>query len=134
MIRNSNPIFTSENYQRGEVSSRGMTVGGTVGKTLILFVMLLATAAYAYNQTLQGELSTTVFYGALISTFIVGFIAMSAPKLSPVLAPVYAAIEGVLIGMISAMYAGLYEGIVLQAVLATLGVFLACLTLYATGL
>ncbi|MGL4522501.1 MAG: Bax inhibitor-1/YccA family protein, partial [Bacilli bacterium] len=36
--------------------------------------------------------------------------------------------------MVSATYASIYEGIVLQAVLATLGVFLACLTLYATGL
>jgi uncharacterized YccA/Bax inhibitor family protein len=52
------------------------------------------------------------------------------PHLARIAAPIYALAEGVVLGAISRAYSEAYDGIVLQAVGATLGVFVVMLYLY----
>ena len=72
-----------------------------------------------------------VIIPALVA-MVLAFVAIFKPKLSPVLAPLYALGYGVALGAISAVYELSFSGIVLQAILATLGVFGVMLFLYAS--
>lgn len=112
-----------------------MTVEGTINKTLILFALMLAGAAFTWTALLSG--GAFVFplaIGSAIGAFIVGLVTCFRPKSAPITAPIYAVLEGLFLGAISALFQSMYNGIVVQAVALTLGVFGIMLTLYRTGL
>ena len=116
-----------------------MTVNGTISKTSILFVLLLAAAVAGWNavpapeQLPDGSIQYA-FPGIALVGVAVGFIAvlvlMAKPHLAKFVAPVYALGQGFAVGAISAYYETFFNGIVLQAAGATLGVFAVMLLLY----
>jgi uncharacterized YccA/Bax inhibitor family protein len=118
-----------------------MTVGGTINKTAILFAILLVAGYAGWQATPEPETLAdgSIQYGfpgiALVGVAI-GFAAVIAlvfrPHLAKYVAPVYAVGQGFAVGAISAYYNQFFDGIVVQAVGATLGVFLVMLLLYQT--
>jgi uncharacterized YccA/Bax inhibitor family protein len=119
---------------------RGMTVNGTITASLVLFVMLLVSASFGWSAasgpTLENGQETYQFPTIAIGGIIIGFIAVIAayfkPRLAKFLGPVYAIGYGFAVGAISKGYETFYDGIVLQAVGATLAVFVTMLVLYRT--
>lgn len=113
-----------------------MTVEGTINKTLILFALMFAGAAFTWSLLFSGggALALPLAVGGAIGAFIVGLVTCFRPKSAPITAPIYAVLEGLFLGAFSAMFQGLYHGIVLQAVALTMGVFGIMLTVYRTGL
>lgn len=121
---------------------RVMTVNGTIGKTAVLFVLLLASAAVGWQQTgspeiveKNGELVYNYSIPALawVGLFVgIGlvFLLMFKPHLAKFIAPVYAIAEGFFVGALSRMYETFYNGIVVQAAGATIAVFGVMLFLY----
>jgi uncharacterized YccA/Bax inhibitor family protein len=112
-----------------------MTVSGTASATLMLALLLIASATvtwFAIDEPVEGQLQFPT--GWVIGGLIIGLIAVIAasfkPHLSRILAPIYAIAEGVVVGAISRAYSVEYDGIVIQAVGATLGVFVVMLLLY----
>ena len=117
-----------------------MTVQGTATATGVLLVLLLAAATlgwgavdekYGADGTVQLEFPSLAMVGVIVGLGIV-FALMFRPQLSKFLAPVYAVAEGFAVGAISKGFETFQKGIVLQAVGATLGVFLVMLVLYRT--
>ena len=113
-----------------------MTVAGTASATMMLLVLILASATVTWlsiDAPAPGEM-VQIPFGWVIGGFIVGLIAVMVgsfkPHLARIAAPVYALAEGVVLGAISRAYSEQYNGIVLQAVGATLGVFVVMLLLY----
>jgi uncharacterized YccA/Bax inhibitor family protein len=105
-----------------------MTIGSVLGHTGIMFALLLAGAVYGWtNVTAIGGL----FWGVFVATIVLLIVTVVRPKLVRITGPLYAIAEGVLVGAISRIYSDLWDGIVVQAVLATLAVFMAMLFLYA---
>jgi uncharacterized YccA/Bax inhibitor family protein len=113
---------------------RPMTLDGTIARTGILFVLLLAAAVWGWNQVEVTAGQVTGFPSWSLIAVLIGFAAVIVcsfkPTLSKFLAPVFALAEGVFVGAISAAYNVEWNGIVVQAVGATLGVFLVMLFLY----
>ncbi len=121
---------------------RVMTVNGTIGKTAVLFVLLLASATVGWRQTgapeiveKNGELVYNYSIPALawVGLFVgIGlvFLLMFKPHLAKFIAPVYAIAEGFFVGALSRMYETFYNGIVVQAAGATIAVFGVMLFLY----
>lgn len=107
-----------------------MTMSSVLKQTGLLFTILLAAAAYGWSITESGVFPTWFLWMAL-GLFGLLIVTMVRPQWVKVTGPLFAAAEGVLVGAISAVYASLYDGIVLQAVMATFGVFIAMLFLYA---
>jgi uncharacterized YccA/Bax inhibitor family protein len=111
-----------------------MTLDGTIAATGVLFVILLAAAIWGWNLVEVKEGQVASFPSWSIFAILIGFaavlVAAFKPHLSKFLAPVYAVAEGVFVGAISAAYNVEWNGIVVQAVGATLGVFLVMLFLY----
>lgn len=125
-----------EKFQQSSINEEHMTVGGTVAKTFIYLILLLGASLYSFMQIQNGTMgmkaSVGLIIGVLIGSFVISLITASVPKIAWLTAPIYATLEGVLIGFISTVIEHKYPGIVVQAVLATIGVVMAMLFLYAT--
>jgi uncharacterized YccA/Bax inhibitor family protein len=121
-----------------------MTVNGTIGKTAVLFVLLLASAAVGWQQTGSPEqvgvnnngdpvfnytIPTLAWVGLFVGIGLV-FLLMFKPHLAKFIAPVYAIAEGFFVGALSRMYETFFNGIVVQAAGATIAVFGVMLFLY----
>ena len=113
-----------------------MTVSGTITATGVLMVLLLASAtagwiaAPSYGESGAG-LPMLAIAGVLVG-FVCAIVVHFKPLLSRILGPIYAVAQGFFLGAISKAYDTYQNGIVVQAVGATLGVFLVMLFLYRT--
>lgn len=115
-----------------------MSANGTFAKTFLLWALLVAGGAYGWSQVTVDKVGNVSLPGWIFVPLLValGF-AMAcifAPRTAPITAPLYALAEGVVLGAISRLYEQSWNGIVLQAVLATMAVFVVCLALYVFGI
>ena len=114
-----------------------MSANGTFAKTFFLWLLLVAGGAFGWSQVTVDPVGTVSIPGWIFIPLLVaiGFAlaCIFAPRTAPFTAPLYAIAEGVVLGAISRVYEEQWSGIVLQAVLATLAVFVVCLALYVSG-
>jgi uncharacterized YccA/Bax inhibitor family protein len=122
-------------------SANPMTANGAMSATLFLMVLLVGAATFGWSsvQTVtDGNVSASSIPSWAFMAMIVGFVSVLVATFKPTtarfLAPVYALAQGAVVGAISKVYNDAYPGIVLQAVGATIGVFVVMLTLYRTGI
>ena len=137
-----NPALNERSFLRGieeaDVEPRGMTASGTYATTGLLFLIVVASAAFGFSQveivTVDGRqeaLTPAWTWLVFLLTLIAGFVGAFAYRTSPVTSVLYALGEGSLLGIASRYYELRFEGIVSQALVATLCVFLAVYLLYA---
>ena len=107
-----------------------MTLAGTINKSLILFLLLTASALVIWWMAFNGMNPIVPAIGGAIVGLILVLISAFKPQYSPYLAPGYALFEGLFIGGVSAIFEAKYPGIVTQAVGATFVTFAVCLGLY----
>jgi uncharacterized YccA/Bax inhibitor family protein len=133
-MRSGNPVLNDRAFERdgGAYGPATMTLDGTVNKTFIMLVVLMAAAFVTWNRYFEGHEVFPLVIGGAIVGFVLALIIAFARRAAPVLAPIYAAAQGVFVGGLSAYYEGLYRGITLQAVLLTIAVFVALLLAYKT--
>lgn len=111
--------------------NQDMTLSGTINRSLILFLLLIASATVIWWATSNEILNPIVpIIGGAVVGLILVLIASFKPEYSPYLAPGYALFEGLFIGGISVIFEAMYPGIVTQAVGATFVTFAVCLGLY----
>jgi uncharacterized YccA/Bax inhibitor family protein len=110
--------------------NQDMTLSGTINRSLILFLLLIASATVIWWATFNGINPIIPALGGGVVGLILVLIASFKPEYSPYLAPGYALFEGLFIGGISAIFEVQYPGIVTQAVGATFVTFGVCLGLY----
>jgi uncharacterized YccA/Bax inhibitor family protein len=134
--RSGNPslndrVFGSQ--PRPAYGEERMTLQGSINKSFLLLVVLLAGAFWPWSQYLStGDASvvgTPLLVGAL-GGFILAMIISFKANLAPVLSIPYAALEGLALGSISALLERKYPGIAIQAVGLTFAVFAVMLLAY----
>jgi uncharacterized YccA/Bax inhibitor family protein len=132
-------MLTGTPYTDGPVSAwhgRVMTVGGTATATGVLLVLLLISATAGWIATETSDNGAVAFPATAMIGVLVGFVCVIALMFKPMwakfLAPVYALAQGFFVGAISKAYESWQNGIVVQAIGATVGVFLVMLVLYRT--
>jgi uncharacterized YccA/Bax inhibitor family protein len=133
----NNKTFSTAVSRKDEVhqatiidTNQDMTVAGTINRSLILFLLLIASATVIWWATFNGLNPIVPALGGGIVGLILVLIASFKPEYSPYLAPGYALFEGLFIGGVSAIFEIQYPGIVTQAVGATFVTFGVCLGLY----
>ncbi|HDX9637781.1 TPA: Bax inhibitor-1/YccA family protein [Bacillus cereus] len=132
-MRTSNPMLKKDKFHEEKTNASTMTIGGTIGKTFIMIILLLASSVYSYLQMMQGSMKTSVLIGVAIVNIVVAFLAIFIPRISPICAPIYAVVKGIVLGSISAYYTMRFgNSILLTAVLLTISILFAMLVLYAT--
>lgn len=144
LTKSSNPVFKENVFSRGYSSqSEVMTVNGTVNKTALMLLIVIAAAIFVWNKFFaaiqvnpEGGAAAVMPWvivggiGGLITALVTAF----RPKSAGISAPVYAIFQGLLLGGISAIFESMYSGIVMRAVALTLAVFFAMLFLYRSGI
>lgn len=141
--KTSNPVLSEKVFSRRSVaaSSGTMTVSGTVNKTALMLLLVIAAAIYTWNKFFgaatpeagQAAVVPWLLVGG-IGGFITALVTVFRPQSSTISAPIYAVFEGLLLGGISAIFESSYSGIVMRAVALTLAVFAAMLFFYRTGI
>ena len=133
--RSGNPAFSAfARVPRVGFGVEAMTVEGTVNKSFLLLVVLMACALWPWSQAVAGNLQAVggeMMLG-LIGGFILALIVSFKPTTAPYLAVPYAALEGLVLGGISAQFNLRYPGIAIEAVAATFAVAFVMLVLYRT--
>ena len=131
-LRSGNPALTSKIFlELGRAdTAKAMTIQGTVNKTGLALLLLMASATLTWNSP---EASGLIWVGAL-GGFIVALITIFNKTAAPYTVPVYAVLEGLFLGGISRIFESMYPGIVQQAVFLTFGTLGALLLAYRSGL
>lgn len=138
-MNSNNPFFKTKSFkENNEVTHDAvvidyndtMTVSGTINKSFLMLVLLIASAAITWIMTFNGQNPMMLTIGGAIVGFILVLIATFKPQSSGYLAPGYAIFEGLFIGGISAIFEVMYPGIVIQAVSCTFVTFMVCFGLY----
>jgi uncharacterized YccA/Bax inhibitor family protein len=144
-MRSGNPALNQNTFldvSTGQlVSGAGagagtMTLNGTVNKTGMMLLMLVATAAYTwslYSPENPGAVLPWMLVGG-IGGFIVALVTVFKKTWVPVTGPLYALLQGLFVGGVSAMFESRFPGIVVQAVMLTIGVLASLLLAYKSGL
>jgi uncharacterized YccA/Bax inhibitor family protein len=136
LLKTSNPAFSGDAFRVGGAAlGDSMTVSGTVNKTGILLICVVATAGWSWNLfTRSPQAALPLLAVGAIGGFIVALVTIFKRAWSPVTAPMYALLEGLVLGSASAMLEVRYPGIAMQAVGLTFGTLVAMLLAYRSGL
>lgn len=122
-------------FSRPESAVEPMTMDDVINRTGLCFLLLLVAASVAwYFGTVNPVIAMYMAIVGSIVSFVLVIISNFMDRPSPVLTMGYAIFEGLAMGAISRFVEFLYPGIVIQALLGTAAVFLACLMLFKTGM
>ncbi len=130
----SSPAFNEKIFNKIESTTDyadvgTMTVSGTINKTGILFLLMLATSVVSWN--LAGtQLGLNLMITSIILNLILGFVIIFKKDLAPTLAPIYALVEGFALGAISANYEYVRPGIAMNAMISTFSCLGLMIVLY----
>jgi uncharacterized YccA/Bax inhibitor family protein len=134
-MRSGNPALNKNTFaQLSFASESTMTIGGTVNKTFLSLLLLLATAIYTWNLPAGDPRVSGFMLMGFIGGFIVALITVFKKHLAPYTVPGYALLEGLALGGLSKFFESSYPGIVQQAVFLTFGTLGALLLAYRSGL
>ena len=129
----SSPAFNEKLFNKIQTSdyadAGAMTVNGTINKTGILFLLMVATSIVSWNLA-NTELGIALLVGSLVINLILGFVIIFKKNLAPSLAPVYALVEGFVLGAISARFEATRPGIAMNAMILTFSCLGLMLALY----
>jgi uncharacterized YccA/Bax inhibitor family protein len=144
ITRSSNPVLKEQAFNKGySTTDEVMTVNGTINKTALMLLIVVAGALYTWNKffdaiAINPEAGTAAVLPWLavggIGGLITALVTVFRPQSSGISAPIYAAFEGLLLGGLSAMFEMMYPGVVMRAVALTLAVFFMMLFLYRSGI
>ena len=136
----ANPVLKQNVFSQysddGLSGNQLMTSSGTLGKTLILGLLLALTFSYTWYLQLAGfsdkvgMLTSIGLWGSLVMVLLICF----GPKnrFLPISTSLYAMFEGLLLGSISALANKFYPGVVPQAALGTVFTLFGMYFLYST--
>lgn len=146
ITKSSNPVLKERAFEKGFSTASGtMTINGTVNKTALLLLLVIAGAVYTWSKFFSAiavnpnpeagmaAVGTWLAIGG-IGGLVTALVTVFRPQSSVVSAPIYAVFEGLLLGGLSAFFEARHPGLVMRAVALTLAVFFAMLFFYRSGI
>lgn len=141
LFKSGNPALSEKRFKDTVLDQvvahdNAMTINGTLQKFGFLFLMMMGTAFYAWQEVMGGggNAQTFIYVGAFGGLGI-ALVLMFKKEWAPFLAPAYALLEGLFVGAISAYFhyafADQAPGIVLNAVGLTFGTAIGMYLLYS---
>ena len=136
LMRTSNPALNEKAFKGQVAYGEAMTLQGTVNKTGLLLLFVVAAAAWTWglSHSQAPEAAIPWMIGGILGGFIVALVTVFKPNWAPLTAPLYALLEGLALGGISAMFERTYPGVAMQAVGLTFGTLFVMLLAYKTGM
>src|ERR1700735_4120675 len=138
LMKTSNPALNVNSFRVDQaVSGEAMTLTGTINKTGVLLICVVATAAWSWSRFFHAPTTDAVLplMGiGLVGGLVVAMVTIFKKEWSPVTAPIYALLEGLALGGLSAVFDLRYPGIAMEAVGLTFGTLFVLLLAYRSGL
>jgi len=131
-LRSTNPVLKERAFAGAIPTGETMTIQGTVNKTGLLLLFVVATAAWTWGLAHSETPNAAVpwMLGGLVGGLVVALVTIFRKEWSPINAPIYALLEGLVLGGISAIFDKSYPGIAIQAISLTFGVMFVMLLAY----
>jgi len=132
LLRSTNPVLKERAFAGAIPTGETMTIQGTVNKTGLLLLFVVATVAWTWGLA-HSETPGAVYpwmLGGLVGGLAVALVTIFKKEWSPISAPIYALLEGLVLGGISAIFDKSYPGIAVQAISLTFGVMFVMLLAY----
>jgi uncharacterized YccA/Bax inhibitor family protein len=125
------PYPSATGYPASPPAVAPMTIDDVVVKTVTLLGITGVSAVAAWNLVPDAMLGAGLI-GAAVVGLVLGLVISFSRMANPALVVTYAVIEGAFVGLVSKFYQEIagFQGIVLQAVVATFGVFFLMAFLY----
>lgn len=139
-MTSTNPALISnpfENTPRTYDINETMTIPGTVMKSAILLLCILATAGWTWFEYFKHGMTptiTTLMWVGILGGLVMAMATIFKKEWSPITAPIYALLEGLFIGALSATLETAYPGIAMQAAGLTFATLFTLLFAYSAGL
>ncbi len=139
-MRTSNPALNAKTFTGfGSTTdvAHGMSIQGTVNKTILLLLIALLAAGWTWNLYYATGNADAVKWWVISGAFgglVVAIVTIYKKQWASVTAPIYALFEGFLLGGISAIFEAQFPRIVIQAVSLTYGIFFCLLLAYKSRL
>ncbi len=134
MFRTGNPTLKDTTFVRATTRAEGvMTLQGTVNKTGIALLILVFSAALAWNHVFGVAMIMPTMWAGLVGGLILSLATVFNTEWAPVTTPLYAVFEGLFIGTVSLLFNVRYPGIALNAAALTLAILAALLLAYRSG-
>jgi uncharacterized YccA/Bax inhibitor family protein len=135
--KSGNPVLGEKAFRgltlSGDSADR-MTLQGTMNKTGLLMLLVLAGAYYTWDMFAKGQNVQMFMFGGMIGGFILALVTVFKKEWAPYTAPAYALMQGLFLGAISSMYnyafAEKMPNIITNAVGLTVSVGIAMFLLY----
>ena len=136
LMRTSNPALNEKAFRDQVAIGDAMTLQGTVNKTGLLLLCVVATAAWTWGLSHSEAPGAALpwMLGGVFGGFAVALVTIFKKEWSPITAPVYALLEGLALGGISAIFERMYPGVAMQAIGLTFGTLFVMLLAYKTGM
>ena len=129
-MRSGNPALSAKTFKNTVgAGTEKMTIGGTVNKTAMSILLLMATASYTWTNP-----SPALMMFGLFGGLIMAIITIIKKTWAPYTVSGYALLKGLALGGISRFFEMQYPGIVSQAIFLTFGILAALLLAYKSGL
>ena len=129
-MRSGNPALSAKTFKNiAGISDEKMTIEGTVNKTAMSLLLLMATASYTWGNPSTGLMMFGIFGGLILA-----IITIFKKTWAPYTVSAYALLEGLALGGISKIFDNQYPGIASQDIFLTFGILAALLLVYKTGL
>ena len=136
-MRTANPALNKKTFAElpAVVGTReAMTLQGTVNKTALLLLLVVAPAVYTWSLVgTDSQQLVILLIGGLVAGLIFSLVTIFKKEWSAVTAPLYAVCEGFVLGGLSGLMEQAYPGIVFQAVALTFGTLVMLLVAYTSG-
>jgi uncharacterized YccA/Bax inhibitor family protein len=132
LLRSTNPVLKERAFAGAIPTGETMTIQGTVNKTGLLLLFVVATAAWTWGLA-HSETPDAAYpwmLGGLVGGLVVALVTIFKKEWAPISAPIYALLEGLVLGGISAIFERSYPGIAVQAISLTFGVMFVMLLAY----
>jgi uncharacterized YccA/Bax inhibitor family protein len=135
-FRTSNPALNEKAFQGQVALGDAMTLQGTVNKTGVLLLCVVAASAWTWGlaHSPAPEAMYPWMIGGLLGGLVVALVTIFKKNWAPFTAPLYALLEGLVLGGISAFFEKSYPGIAAEAVGLTFGTLFVMLFAYKTGI
>lgn len=138
--RSANPVFRKMRQEStAYASTEQASYSGVVLKSGYLLFIMLLVGMYMYSQLMNQATLPPYTLGLFIAAPLIAIISiiigMRSLRLAWFFSTIYALSQGLMLGLISGIYEISFgDGIVATAMMATVGVFMAMLVLYSSGL
>jgi uncharacterized YccA/Bax inhibitor family protein len=136
LMRTSNPALNEKAFQGQVATGEVMTLQGTVNKTGLLLLCVVATSAWTWGMSHSDTPGAAIpwMIGGALGGFVVALVTIFKKQWSPLTAPIYALLEGLVLGGISAIFEKTYPGVAIQAIGLTFGTLFVMLLAYKSGI